>query len=228
MAVTVTSRAPGQPPASARAIDLVLATALLLLALPLLVLLAAVVWLELGSPVLFRQRRLGRSGRPFWLHKLRTLPLEGDGPAPRCCRLLRRCRLDELPQLVDVLRGRMALVGPRPEVPDDLVAVPAADLLRLLSCRPGLTGPTQLAFLAEDDVLAAWPERRRLYREILVPAKVQADLDWLPRRSLASDLRVLCTTPWRLWSAGARARSRRLVLELLQGQGPVCPGGLPP
>lgn len=215
---------PRREPWLARGIDVALAAALLLPAAPVL-LLAALLLRAGGGPVLFAQRRLGRGGVPFTLHKLRTLSTTAGEPVapagdPRVTRLgrgLRRWRLDELPQLVDVLRGRMALVGPRPEVPANLTAVPAADLARVLAVRPGITGPTQLRFLAEDEVLAEVAEPARVYREVLMPAKVREDLAWLGRRTLRGDLAVLLRTPFVLASRRARARSRARVRALLGG-----------
>ena len=199
-----------------------IAAVLLLLTAPLLLIAALAVRLG-GGPVLFRQRRLGRGGVPFCLHKLRTLAAsEGPAVAPTndlrttaVGRVLRRWRIDELPQLVDVLRGRMALVGPRPEVPDNLVAAPRPQLDLVRTVRPGLTGPTQLRFLAEDDVLADLPDPARAYREVIVPRKVAADAEWLSRRTLGNDLCVLLRTPFVLVSRRARVRSRAMVRALL-------------
>jgi lipopolysaccharide/colanic/teichoic acid biosynthesis glycosyltransferase len=216
---------PRTDPRLARVVDVVVATALLLLAAPVL-LVAALLIRAGGGPVLFTQRRLGRGCVPFDLHKLRTLA-EGPGDpvaaandprATRIGRWLRRFRVDELPQLVDVLRGRMALVGPRPEVPANLAAVPRDDLARVLAVRPGITGPTQLRFVAEDDVLAGVDEPAHVYRDVIVPHKVREDLAWLGRRTLCSDLAVLLKTPFTLLSHRARARSRARVSSLLDTQ----------
>jgi lipopolysaccharide/colanic/teichoic acid biosynthesis glycosyltransferase len=125
-------------------------------------------------------------------------------------------RLDELPQLWHVLRGRMSLVGPRPETAANFEAVPPTELARLLEARPGLTGPTQLAFLAEDEVLAEVANPLDVYRDILVPAKVRHDLAWLEQRSLWGDLLVLARTPFTVLSQTARARSRRMVEAILR------------
>lgn len=209
-------------PRLARAIDVVVAAAALLLS-PLMLLLAIAIRLDGRGPAVFGQVRLGRNGAPFRMHKFRTLATAGgDTVAPandprgtRIGRWLRHRRLDELPQLLDVLAGRMALVGPRPEVPANLEHVARPDLERVLSVRPGLTGPTQLAFLAEDDVLAAQADPVSAYRRVLVPAKVRHDLAWLPARTIGSDLRVLLATSFVLGSARALARSRQRVAELL-------------
>ncbi len=212
-----------------RVVDVVLAAVLLLLTAPLLAVLALAIRLVDGAPVLFVQRRLGRGGVPFHLHKLRTLVSVG-GPTvspqhdPRTTRLgtwIRRLHLDELPQLCDVLRGKMALVGPRPEVPANLAAVAEPDLRRVLAVRPGLTGPTQLAFLAEDELLAAEPDPVQTYREVLVPAKVAHDLEWLQHRTLRGDLWLLVCTPWRVCSPRTRERSRERLRRLLASAAPA-------
>lgn len=212
----------------ARALDVGVAAVLLVVLAPLLGLVALALRLT-GGPgsVFFVQQRLGRGGVPFALHKFRTLSLgSGATVAPRddprataTARWLRRLHVDELPQLVDVLRGRMALVGPRPEVPANLEAVPADQLARVLAVRPGITGPTQLAFLAEDDVLAEVADPVAVYRRVLVPAKVRHDLEWLARRSLRGDVRVLLASPFAVCSRRKRLRSRLRVQRLLRAAG---------
>lgn len=212
----------------ARLLEVALAALGLLFTAPLLLLIALAIRLEGPGPLFFAQERLGRGGSPFRLHKFRTLTTSGGRtvtPAnsdreTRVGHWLRRWHLDELPQLVDVIRGRMALVGPRPEVPANLEAIEATDRTRLLAVRPGLTGPTQLAFLAEDELLASVADPVAVYRRILVPAKVRHDLDWLASRSLAGDLRVLLATPIVVFSRRARERSRRRLAALIADSGP--------
>lgn len=197
---------------------------MLLLSGPLLLLAMAAVRIG-GRPVVFSQRRLGRDGTPFDMHKLRTLAAPdgpsvaptGDQRTTTIGRWLRRWHIDELPQLVDVLRGDMALVGPRPEVPDNLVAASREQLQRVQSVRPGMTGPTQLRFLGEDDVLAECADPQGAYREVIVPHKVAQDAAWLNTRTLRGDLLVLLRTPVELLSRQARARSRAMVRALLAG-----------
>lgn len=198
-----------------RLLDLCVGSVLLVLTAPLQAAIALAVRVDLGAPVLFAQTRPGRGGVPFRLHKFRTLPDGNVAHATRLGRCLRNLRLDELPQLFDVLRGRMALVGPRPEVFDNLAAIDAPTRARLWRVRPGITGPTQLAFVAEDEVLAGLAAPSAAYRSVLVPAKVQADLAWLERRTWWRDLWVLLRTPLVLCSPAARRRSRQRVLQLL-------------
>ncbi len=198
-----------------RLFDLCVGSVLLVLTAPLQAAIALAVRFDLGAPVLFTQTRLGRGGVPFSLHKFRTLREGEVAPATPFGRWLRQLHLDELPQLCDVLRGRMALVGPRPEVPANLEAIDGASRARLWRVRPGITGPTQLRFVAEDEVLAELAEPLDVYRRVLVPTKVQHDLVWLEQRTWWRDLLVLLRTPLVLLSPFARRRSKSMVRALL-------------
>jgi len=186
-----------------RLFDLLGAALALLLLAPLL--LGVALWIRLDSPgpVFYRQERVGRHGVPFRIHKFRTmrsgaagLPLT-VGADPRITRaghFLRRTRLDELPQFIDVLRGRMSLVGPRPEVPRYVAHYPAALRERALAVRPGMTDPASLAFIDESKRLAAAADPEREYVEVILPAKLRCAADYAEHASLATDLRVLWQT----------------------------------
>jgi lipopolysaccharide/colanic/teichoic acid biosynthesis glycosyltransferase len=191
-----------------RAFDIVgSATALLLLA-PLLAVLALWVRLDSPGPALYRQQRVGRHGRPFMIHKFRTM-VQGAGGPPltvgddpritRAGRTLRRTRLDELPQLFDVLRGAMSLVGPRPEVPRYVDLCPPALRERVLSVRPGVTDPAALAFIDESAQLARAADPEREYVQAILPLKMQAAADYADRATLWTDLLVLARTLRTLW-----------------------------
>ncbi len=181
--------------------------ALLLLALPML---AIAAWIRLDSPgpVFFRQQRVGRHGVPFAIHKFRTmradaggLPLTvgADARITRAGRWLRRTRLDELPQLLDVLAGHMSLVGPRPEVPRYVALYPPALRDRALAVRPGITDPASLEHLDEAALLAAAADPEREYVERILPRKVALAAAYAERATLASDLAVLARTARALW-----------------------------
>ena len=214
-----------------RVVDVALASAGLVLAAPAMALIAIAILVDSGRPVMLVQERLGRGCVPFGMHKFRTLRVHagdrvtpvGDPRVTRVGAWLRRTRLDELPQLWDVLRGAMALVGPRPEVPANVVAVPQAELARLLLVRPGLTGPTQLAFCAEDELLADVEDPTALYRRVLVPAKVAHELAARGERSAWRDLGVLLRTPFTVASRRGRARSRAFVGQVLARAGALTP-----
>ena len=181
--------------------------ALLLLALPML---AIAAWIRLDSPgpVFFRQQRVGRHGVPFAIHKFRTmradaggLPLTvgADARITRAGRWLRRTRLDELPQLLDVLAGHMSLVGPRPEVPRYVALYPPALRDRALAVRPGITDPASLEHLDEAALLAAAADPEREYVERILPRKVAQAAAYAERATLASDVAVLARTARALW-----------------------------
>lgn len=171
----------------------------------------------------FVQQRPGRDGRPFGLLKFAThatvpgptVTTTGDRRVHPFGRWLRRFRLDELPQLLNVLRGDMALVGPRPEVPANLSSTAADDLAALQRVRPGLTGLTQLGYAAEDAALASHRDPVQAYRHILVPWKVRLDRRLITRRTWLGDLRILVLTPFLLGSKAARRRSSARVLRRL-------------
>ena len=192
-----------------RCLDLLIAAAGLLLLAPLLLLIGLAIRLDSPGPALFRQERVGRGGRVFRIHKFRTMVADAPARGPgltvgadpritRVGRLLRDKRLDELPQLIDVLKGDMSLVGPRPELPRYVAHYPAALRDRVLAVRPGLTDPSSLAFLDEAARLAAAADPEREYVEAILPAKLAAAADYADRASLATDLAVLLRTLRRL------------------------------
>ncbi|MCE4558056.1 sugar transferase [Pelomonas cellulosilytica] len=185
-----------------RLFDVVCSALGLLLLAPLLLLIA--VWIKLDShgPALFRQTRVGRHGVPFTIHKFRTMRVEPgaaitvgvDPRITRAGRLLRACKLDELPQLWDVLRGAMSLVGPRPELPRYVELYPADMRARVLSVRPGVTDPASLAFSHEAELLAAAADPEREYREVILPAKLRLSADYAAKASVLTDLQLILRT----------------------------------
>jgi lipopolysaccharide/colanic/teichoic acid biosynthesis glycosyltransferase len=185
-----------------RAFDVAAATALLVpIGVPL-VLLGALVRVTSPGPALFRQQRVGRGGRPFVILKLRTMvsapgPLITAASDPRVTplgRWLRRTKLDELPQLINVLRGDMSLVGPRPEVPKQVRHYPPADAALVLSVRPGITDAASIAYRDEETLLAGYPDPERAYAEVVLPRKLEMARDYVRRQSFAYDLRLLFAT----------------------------------
>ena len=193
---------------SKRAFDLLGACLALLLLAPLMALVALWIKVDSPGPVFFRQQRVGRRGVPFMIHKFRTmrtgaegLPLTvGDDPRiTRAGRFLRRTRLDELPQFIDVLQGTMSLVGPRPEVPRYVALYPPALRERALAVRPGLTDPASLHFIDEAALLAAAADPEREYVERILPAKLQRAAEYAENASLATDVMVLARTARALW-----------------------------
>ncbi|KRE97510.1 hypothetical protein ASG76_01990 [Nocardioides sp. Soil774] len=186
-----------------RVLDLLVASAMLVLSLPVLALAALLILLEDGGPVIFRQIRLGEGARPFTVYKLRTMRSSERGPAvtatddPRITRVgtwLRRLSIDELPQLWQVLRGQMTLVGPRPES-QELASRYVQPFRTVLLARPGLTGPAQLFYREASAVPPpGWTDTDAWYLSVLVPLRSQADLDYLADPTLARTLRYLALT----------------------------------
>ena len=186
-----------------RALDLGLTLAALPLALPLMVAIALWVRLDSPGPALFRQERVGRGGCLFRIHKFRTMHADGAGPqvtaagdtrVTRAGRWLRRTKLDELPQLIDVLKGDMSLVGPRPEVPRYMALYPDEARRLILSVRPGVTDRATIEFRDEERLLAAASDPERAYVEQVMPIKQRYYLDYVAQRSLAGDVRILWDT----------------------------------
>ena len=211
-----------------RVLDVVVSSALLLVLAPLLLLLALLVRLGSRGPVLFAQERVGRNGVAFRLLKLRTMVADapdrgpaltiGDDPRiTRVGRVLRRWKLDELPQLLNVLRGDMSLVGPRPEVPRYVAGYTAAER-RVLAVRPGITDPASLEYRDEGAALVRYADPERAYVEHILPRKLALSLAYLEQRSIGRDLGVLARTAFGVWTPAIGAgRLAVVVLALLLG-----------
>jgi lipopolysaccharide/colanic/teichoic acid biosynthesis glycosyltransferase len=172
---------------------------------PFMLLIALAIKLDSPGPAFFRQERVGRYGKPFRIHKFRTMRHDpaGGGPQitvgadPRITRFggwLRGVKLDELPQLIDVLQGTMSLVGPRPEVPRYVSAYPAELRERVLAVRPGITDPTSITFRNEAELLARAVDPEREYIEQILPEKLAMAVRYAEDASVASDLLVLLRT----------------------------------
>jgi len=172
---------------------------------PLLLVVALAVRLDSPGPALFRQERVGRHGRVFRIHKFRTMTHDAPqrglqltvGADPRITRVgawLRRHRLDELPQLIDVLKGDMSLVGPRPEVPRYVALYPQELRERVLAVRPGITDPSSLEFLDESELLARAPDPEREYVHVILPRKLRCAAEYAEHATLSTDLRVIGRT----------------------------------
>lgn len=199
-----------------RALDISVSLIGILLSLPLMVLIAVAIKLDTPGPVIFRQERVGQGGRHFRIHKFRTmvagvdqhvsgLTIGNDVRITRAGRFLRGRKLDELPQLFDVLCGEMSLVGPRPEVPRYVALYPQPLRDKVLSLRPGITDPASLALADESRLLAGAADPEREYVEVILPRKLNATLKYAENATLASDLRVIAGT------------LRLLVQRLLRG-----------
>ena len=209
--VTVPSDTPsGQPSRPLyefvkRGIDIVAGVGLLVLFAPCLLAAAIAVRCTSRGPIIFKQVRVGRYGRLFMVWKFRTMTDDADEWAPLITaadderitpvgKFLRGCKVDELPQLWNVVKGEMSLVGPRPQVQRFVEAFPARDRAIIVTVRPGITGPTQLEFREEEDMLRGQENREEYYIEQLLPVKCRLDVEYVRQRCLLLDMKVLCKT----------------------------------
>lgn len=189
---------------SKRVFDVLAAGAGLLLLSPLL--LAIALWIRLDSPgpALYRQQRVGRHGALFDILKFRTMAERGsDGPQltvgrdPRITRaghVLRRYKLDELPQLINVVQGTMSLVGPRPEVPRYVACYPPAVRATVLSVAPGITDLASILYKEENALLGQTADPERVYVETILPVKLEYYQRYVRERSFWLDLRIIFKT----------------------------------
>lgn len=188
-----------------RLLDLLGAGLGLLLLAPLLVLVALAIKADSPGPVFYRQVRVGRGGREFRIHKFRTMKhnpgdrgpqitVGGDARITRVGAWLRRSKLDELAQLIDVLAGDMSLVGPRPEVPRYVALYPAALREKILSVRPGITDFASIEFRDENDLLARSADPDRAYREEVLPRKLALQARYVDAAGVATDLTLIART----------------------------------
>lgn len=186
-----------------RTLDVVVAGCGLIGASPILAGCAVAIKLEDGGPVLFRQERVGRHGRTFRIRKLRTMSettggrlvtTGNDDRITKVGRVLRKAKLDELPQLLDVVVGSMSLVGPRPEVPKYVALWPRADREVILTVRPGITDPVSVWLRNESDLLDEQADPESYYVEVLLPEKVARYREYVESRSVVSDARIVLAT----------------------------------
>jgi lipopolysaccharide/colanic/teichoic acid biosynthesis glycosyltransferase len=203
-----------------RLLDALISLVGLIVLSPVMGLIAVLIKATSKGPVIYSQVRVGRSGRTFLLRKFRSMvqeadsigssvTVDGDPRVTRIGRFLRRSKLDELPQLWNVLRGEMSLVGPRPEVPE-IVEEYTPAMRRILDVAPGVTSVASLELRAEEALLPGGPEAELAYRRVLVPYKVELGMQHVVRRSTSYDLWVLARTVWaltagRLWDGGDSA-----------------------
>jgi len=186
-----------------------MAAAGLLALWPVLAVVAVLIRVRMpGGPVIFRQRRVGRGGRLFTMYKFRSMTVGHGGSSVSVAgesritplgHVLRRYKLDELPELWNVLIGDMSLVGPRPDVPGyaDKLTGEDRDVLRL---RPGITGPASLKYANEEEILALVDDPQRYNDEVIFPDKVRINLQYYRSHSLAGDIKLILATIFRSYS----------------------------
>lgn len=197
-----------------RTFDLILALCVLALLGPLLLLIAVLIKLDDGGPALYRGVRIGRAGVPFRICKFRTMVVSADrlgGPStpdddPRITKLgrwLRPSKLDELPQLLNVMSGKMSFVGPRPEVAQE-VALYTDEERALLRVRPGITDWASIRFRDEGAILRGATDPHETYRRVIRPEKMRLALEYVRTASLATDVRILLATLRAVVGGGTR------------------------
>lgn len=187
-----------------RAFDIVTAFTTLVLLIPLMTVVAMFIKLDSEGPVLFRQQRVGRGFRPFWIYKFRTMrksvgqdgsqvTVGNDSRITRVGRFLRKTKLDELPQLINILRGDMSFVGPRPEVPR-YVRLFQREYREILTVRPGLTDLASLKYRDEAALLAKADNPEEEYTTRVLPDKINLSKDYIRHSSFLFDLGLILRT----------------------------------
>jgi lipopolysaccharide/colanic/teichoic acid biosynthesis glycosyltransferase len=186
-----------------RLFDLAVSVLGLLLLLPVFLIVAALIKTDSPGPVFFRQERIGRGGRAFRIHKFRTMQVNHGGPEltgaadSRITRVgdtLRRYRIDELPQLIDVVFGDMSLVGPRPEVRRYMDRYSEADRAKILSVRPGMTDWTSIRFRNESELLRGARDPEIAYVTEIMPIKARMYREYVDHRTFWGDMAILVAT----------------------------------
>jgi lipopolysaccharide/colanic/teichoic acid biosynthesis glycosyltransferase len=184
-----------------RIFDLSLSLVSLLILLPFLALAAVLIKLESKGPVLYKQLRVGLNGKPFYIYKFRTMEIGAEQTGlpitsaddPRLTRVgkfLRRIKLDEMPQLFNVLKGEMSLVGPRPEVPK-YVELYSDEQKRALTVKPGMTDPATVCFRNEEELLAKADDKESFYINEIMPIKLKLYLQYIEKMSLLYDIKLI-------------------------------------
>ena len=191
-----------------RLFDLLAALCGLIILFPVLLILA--LWIKVTSPgsVIFKQLRVGKDGCPFYLYKFRSMVTNAEqlgssvtidyDPRITCVgRILRRTKLDELPQLWNVIKGDMSLVGPRPDVPE-IVDTYSPQMRQILAVRPGITSFASLHIINEEEILSQYADPDQAYLDIIVPLKIKLGMLHVEYNSFWFDIKILLQTIWAL------------------------------
>ena len=188
-----------------RFLEITVAFVAIILLSPVLLIAAIAVKVSSPGPVIFSHMRVGKDGVPFGVHKFRSmttapagsgssLTVGGDNRVTSVGRVLRGSKLDELPQLFNVLFGTMSLVGPRPETADLLEHYPEEAKAVMLSVRPGITDPSSIIFRDEEGELAAQSDPHAYYRDVIIGRKCEMYMDYIPRKSFGFDVKTILQT----------------------------------
>lgn len=187
-----------------RLFDFFLAAVGLIILLPLFIVIAIWIKLDSSGPVFFRQQRVGQFGKIFRIHKFRTMRVDAetagrltvgkDSRITRSGRFLRKSKIDELPQLIDVVLGTMSLVGPRPEVQEFIDCYRPEVRDEVLSVRPGITDRASIEMVDENEMLSEYADPRQAYIDHILPIKQKYYLDYVREHNLVTDIKIICHT----------------------------------
>ncbi|GBD98076.1 UDP-N-acetylgalactosamine-undecaprenyl-phosphate N-acetylgalactosaminephosphotransferase [bacterium BMS3Abin07] len=213
-----------------RLFDILFSTAGLLVLSPLMVVVAVLIRMDSPGPAFFRQERVGRYFRPFTIYKFRTMMADskkngslitvgGDRHITRAGKFLRKYKIDELPQLFNILKGDMSFVGPRPEV-KNYVELFRPDYKKLLRMRPGITDPASIKYSSEERVLAMSDRWEEDYIEKVLPEKIRLSLSYVEKNNVIIDLKLIFKTLLKVFSRAEMSqtklnRNRHKLLSLL-------------
>ena len=188
-----------------RLFDVIFSALGLFLLAPLLCIIAILIKVESTGPIFFRQERVGQFGKSFFIHKFRTMVVDAErlglqitvGADVRVTQVgivLRKYKLDELPQLIDVLTGRMSLVGPRPEVPRYVDCYPKIARDTILSVKPGITDRASIEYKDENEILARANDPHQAYVTEVLPVKIGYYIDYVKHRTFLGDVQIIIDT----------------------------------
>ena len=174
----------------------------LLFIIPVFLIIAILIKIKMPGPIFFLQERIGRNGKPFIIYKFRSMVVNHEGNSvsikgeSRITSLgakLRKYKLDELPELFNILKGDMSFVGPRPDVAEYTNRL-VGEETKILNLRPGLTGPASIKYVNEEELLASVPDPQRYFDEVLWPDKVRINLSYYYNSSFLKDLQIIIKT----------------------------------
>lgn len=194
-----------------RVFDVVLSAGGLVCLSPLLVTTAIIIKLDSEGPIFFRQTRVGRHGVPFRIHKFRTMTTNAeksgkltignnDQRITKSGKILRKLKIDELPQLIDVFTGKMSLVGPRPEVQEFIDCYPDEIRKKVLSVRPGITDKASIEMIDENEILAQYEDPKQAYIDQILPLKQKYYTEYVDSQSMLLDIRLIAQTIFKIVS----------------------------
>ncbi|MEQ2025049.1 sugar transferase [Xenorhabdus szentirmaii] len=175
---------------------------------PILIFIALWIKMDSKGPIFFRQKRVGKYGKPFYIHKFRSMTLDAeekgqltignDSRITSSGKFIRKYKLDELAQLIDVLLGTMSLVGPRPEVPKFIDKYPLDIRKEILSVKPGITDLASIEMINENEILSQYPDPHQAYIDIIMPIKAKYYLDYVKQKSFFLDVKIIFKTIYKI------------------------------